>query len=205
MGLGAKSSSNMDYGVFCNQFFMDSLMQVQMNQHLIQKLIFWGHYFISSRNWMCLMISLSLREASLDKNFAAAFAMMYPLHACTHPKTKNAWDLHTFPHHSFFGLDLSVSPLLLLLETLHSQRTFISWGVLLLAAPPTLKNFMRRGFIHHQCWGRSDYFGLHFGLRAGCCCKNWVSLGSNHSVCINCTYCMFRAVCNTIPCMACGW
>jgi hypothetical protein len=47
------------------------------------------------------MISLFLREASLDKNFAAAFAMMYPLHACTHPKTKNAWDLHTFPHHSF--------------------------------------------------------------------------------------------------------
>jgi hypothetical protein len=58
---------------------------------------------------MCLMISLSLREASLDKNFAAAFAMMYPLHTCTHPKTKNAWDLHTFPHHSFFGLDLSLS------------------------------------------------------------------------------------------------
>jgi hypothetical protein len=153
---------------------------------------------------MCLMISLSLREASLDKNFAAAFVMMYPLHTCTHPKTKNAWDLHTFPHHSLL-VWIYLSPLLLLLETLHLQRNYISWGVLLLAAPPILKNFMSRGFTHHQCWGWNDYFGLNFGLRAGCCFRNWVSFEFNYSVSINCTYCMLCAVRNGIPWMACGW
>jgi hypothetical protein len=146
------------------------------------------------------MISLSLREASLDKSFAAAFAMMYPLHTCTHPKTKNAWDLHTFPHHSFLvWIYLSLHCCYFWKPSIHKELISVEGCYFWQPLPLWRTLWVEVLYIVNVedgmtilVWGQVAAVGR-------------VSFGSNYSVSINCTYCMLCAVCNRIPWIACGW
>jgi hypothetical protein len=148
------------------------------------------------------MISLSLREASLDKNFAAAFAMMYPLHTCTHPKTKNAWDLHTFPHHSFLvWIYLSLHCCYFWKPSIHKELISVE-GLYFWQPLPLWRTLWEEDLyiisvedgMTILVWRQVTAVGIEYHLEAIIV-----------SALSNCTYCMLCAVCNRIPWMACEW